>query len=79
MMNEPYEAALNLAMNDLDEMLPQLEKMRERMVALKLMVKGAATILNKYDDIDDKYKFIPIRIPDRVRMPNRPNMPPRRT
>jgi hypothetical protein len=78
-MNEPYEAALNLAMNDLDELEPEFAKMRDRIIALKLIVKGTSTVLGKYDDIDDKYKFIPIQVPPRVprQIIQRP-MPPQR-
>lgn len=60
-MNEPvYANALASAINDLDELLPEYRKLTDKIIALKCIVKGAATILGTYDNVDDKYKFGPV-------------------
>lgn len=73
-----YANALGCAMADIDKLLPELQKLQSKMVALKLVVRGTALLLGRFDDIDDKYKFTP---PNPIthsnnHRPNRPNMPP---
>lgn len=56
---DKYQAALDEAALELDEVMPIYRQFQERVLALKLLIKGAGTILGKYDDLDDRYKFLP--------------------
>jgi len=60
MNNDAYEAAQQAAVFDLDVLLPDLQKLQEKVLALKLIVRGTGLVLGNYNDIDDKYKFVPI-------------------
>jgi hypothetical protein len=58
--DDTYAAAQAAAIFDLDVLLPDFQKLQQKILALKLIVRGTGLVLGNYENVPDAYKFVPI-------------------
>lgn len=49
-----YQQAMNVAIAELQHLLPKVTKLQERVRHLRMIITGAASILGKIEDLDDQ-------------------------